>query len=598
MAKQAQVSVESLFDSLIAEGISSFEGGGEISIIEFAEEFIFNGKNSLYPPQKAILKAFYGEELTEDEVEILEYWGELDRTNYVPGRHYRHLVWESGRRSSKTTIISILVLYEFYRLISLDNPSAHYGLLPNSPIALFVISQSQEQVKETLFAQIRGYAEGSDYFKGLAESGKIEILTAEIRCPKKNVLLAAKHTNSKSLVGYSIKVLILDEAARFEIDEFGNSKADLIWSNVGKGCQTFGKEGHKIAISSAWEPGDYIEKLYEVALRDPSMLGFRLRTWDVNLNVNMSEEAIKSSEEYIKDPITAATEFEGIRAAKQGTFMIPENVKKCFLGKSCLDAVQIPLDIRNDQGDVRHYVGVQLNRLEHLVQGQSFAHCDYGIKKDSASFASVSPRQLEDGRWAIQVDGLMMWRPYIDRGPKNEAIRRTVSFLNAEEIMLQVCKARRVMLMTFDSFQSEHTLQLLHLAGICTDLMSTSNQSQLLYYTVTKNLMDAGLLIFPRDSHWSTTVESEFCNLVQNPTTGRVDHPKNSSKDAADSIVNSVYNCYLHMNKSGLMSAFAAGIATIGSQAKHKIAQLHQGDASQLKTGITRLRYARDRGVA
>lgn len=499
----------------------------------------------------------------------------------------------AGFTSHNTTIISILVLYEFYKLISLENPAAHYGLLPNSPIAIFVISQSQEQVKETLFAQIRGYAEGSDYFKGLTNSGKIEVLTAEIRCPKKNILLAAKHTNSKSLVGYSIKTLVLDEASRFEIDEFGNSKADLIWSNVGKGVQTFGKEGHKIAISSAWEPGDYIEKLYGMSQRDISSLGFRLRTWDVNLNPNMSEEMIKSSEEYIKDPLAAATEFEGIRNAKQGTFMIPDNVRKCFTGRSCLDATQIPLDVTNDLGDVRHYVGVNVSRLEPLIQGVSYAHCDYGVKKDAASFSVVSAKQLEDGRWGIQVDGIMMWKPFLDRDKNNQAIRRIVSFINAEEIMLRVCKARRVTLMTFDSFQSEHAVQTLHQSGIRTDLMSTSNQSQLLYFSVTKNLIDSGLLILPQDSHWSTTIEAEFCNLIQIPSTGRIDHTKSSTKDAADSIVNAVYNCYINMSKVGLVGAQGPGLSTIKSKSRENIAN-YQTHFPNIGGGVSRLRRAKE----
>jgi hypothetical protein len=598
MAKQTQYSAESLFDDLIAEGISSFEGGGDISIIEFAEEFIFNGKNTLYPPQRAILKAFYGEELNEDEILILEQWNLLDRTTYIPGRGYKHLVWESGRRSSKTTLISIIVLYEFYKLVSLDNPSQHYGLLPNSPIAIFVISQSLEQVKETLFAQIKGYCEGSDYFKGLILAGKIEVLQQEIRCPSKNILLAAKHTNSKSLVGYSIKVLVLDEAARFEIDEFGNSKADLIWSNVGKGCSTFGKDGHKIAISSAWENGDYIERLYDVAQRDRSILAFRLRTWDVNLNPNMSEEVIKSSEDYIKDPLAAAREYEGIRTAKQGSFMIAENVSRCFTGISAVDATQIPLDMKNEEGEVRHYVGVQITRMEHLGTGQSFAHCDYGVKKDSAAFAVVRPIQLPDGKWAIQVDAIMAWKPYIDRDRNNKGIQRVVSFLNAEEIMLEVCRARKVMKMSFDSYNSEYSIQKLHMAGISTEQMSVSNQAQLLYYSVAKTLIDQELLILPRDSHWSTTAEAEFTNLIQIPSTGRIDHPSNSSKDISDAVVNAVYNCYIHMAKSGLMSAIAGGVATIGSQARGKVAQSQGRNVIKLGSGVARLRAAKSRGVA
>lgn len=453
MVKKIEYDADLLFDSLISEGISSFEGGGNISVVEFAEDILFNGEYELYPTQRALLKTYYGEPLEEDEKAILQEWCVEDRTTWIEDRSYANLVLEAGRRGSKSSICSIISLYELYKLISLPSPAQHYGLLPNSPIAIFVISQSLDQVKETLFAAIKGYAEGSAYFKGLVKSGKIEILSTEIRCAEKNVGIYAKHTNSKSLVGYSIKCLILDEAARFEIDEFGHSKADEIWQNVGRAVRTFGKEGRKVAISSAWEPGDYIEILYDVASKDSSTIGFRLRTWDLNLNPNLSETAIKASEDYIKDPLLAALEYEGIRTSKQGSFFVPDHVRNSFTGTSVLDAREIKLDIKNKEGDLRHYVGVEIDRLVAVNSGHSFAHCDYGVKKDSAAFAVVRPFQREDGKWVIQVDGLLRWKPFLDRDKNNKGIRRVVSFLNAEDKIIQVCKARRVMLMSFDSFQ-------------------------------------------------------------------------------------------------------------------------------------------------
>ncbi len=574
VSSKPQSNTNDLFDQLISEGISSFEGGGDINVVEFAEDFIFNGEHGLYPTQRTLLKAFYNEPLDENELLLLEEWCLDNRTTWIPGRDYRNLVIEIGRRGSKSTIVSLIVLYEFYKLISLKNPAAYYGLLPNSPIAIFIIAQSQEQVKETIFAQVRGYALNSQYFKGLEKSGKIEILQEEIRCQGKNILVGAKHTNSKSLVGYSLKVLVIDEAARFEYDEFGNSKADLIWRNIGKGVSTFGKDGHKIAISSAWEPGDYIEKLLDVAKRDPSTLGFRLRTWDMNMNPNLSEAVIKAGEDYINDPISAATEYEGIRANKQGTFMNKENVRKAFTGLCAWDAKQIPWDVVNQEGEERNYVATQIDRLTHLSAGQSFAHCDYGVKKDSAAFSICHPIQLEGGKWAIQVDGFLVWKPFIDRNANNEAVKRIVSFLDVEEKLIRLCKARKVIKMSFDSFNSEHALQKLHLIGISTVEMSTTNQNQLMYYTVTKNLIDQGLLILPMDSAWTPTAELELSNVIQIPTTGRVDHVKGGSKDIADAIANSVYNCYCHMAKSGLMAATGVGVQTISSKTRGKVEKL------------------------
>ena len=463
-----------------------------------------------------------------------------------------------------STLIAILCLYEFYNLIVLDNPAKHYGLLPGSPIAILAVAQSQDQVKETLFKAIRGYSEQSNYFSSLIKTGKIHLGAEEIKCDEKKVSIFAKHTNSKSLVGYSVKCLILDEAARFEFDEFGKSKADGIWDNVGRAVLSrFGKYGKKIAISSAWEPNDYIEKLYDVATKTISTLGFRLKTWQVNLSVNSTEHIIKSSEDYVKDPITAALEYEGIRTLKQGTFFIKDNVRAAFRGLSACDAIQIPLDITNKQGDTRTYTGVEIKRLKPLLLTQSFAHCDYGVKKDGAALAVVSPVEVEPNKWGISVDILMLWKPYVDTDKYNKAVKRIVSFVNCETIFLEVAKARRVNKFSFDSYQSEHTIQKLHLAGFNTVEMSTATQEQNRYYTTTKNLIDQGLLLLPKDSTWASSAELELQNIIQLPN-GKITHSV-YAKDLSDAICNATYNCYSYMLQTGIINNGSSLISSIST---------------------------------
>lgn len=912
-------------------------------------------------------------------------------------------------------MISLIVLYEFYNLITLSNPAKHYGLLPGSPIAILAIAQTQDQVKETLFKAIKGYIEGSNFFRGLLRSKKIELQAEEIKCYEKKVSIFAKHTNSKALVGYNIKCLVLDEAARFEYDEFGRSKADGIWDNIGRACfhknnylltsdgyikveellhsypnndikvltydpityetlqtnqvtlwdnglhetksittssgrtetftnnhpvliwkdnsthpewidtgdlslgdyiasarelnifnntsllnpeearligylqgdgglsvnsirftnkdieiiddiqnilannfphcfirkidnfygwvfkkstgyrnqlitrlkelkiprckapvkrvpscissgtkrvianffnglfatdgyvtnstaphvgialsseefirdvqrelirfgiyssirykeskggknrngaqikdskawvleirdyvsiktfyteigivsknnqikeildscfqankkrsnskfnvcplgttlrvkslqmtkgikwgdlgldyhykntkfnkesilkaayvledytlinlvnnffweevtgiitnepeQTigitvdntgiianpiishntisrFGKYGKKIAISSAWEPGDYIEKLYEVAEKSINTLAFRLKTWQVNLSPNSTEFVIKNSEDYIKDPVAAAVEYEGVRALKQGSFFIPNNVKACFTGQSVVDAIQIPIDITNKENDTRTYTGIKISRLVKSTI-QSFAHVDYGVKKDGAAFAVCSPLEIEPGKWGVSVDVLMLWKPYVDRDSNNKGIKRIVSFINTEEIFYEVAKARRVTKFSFDAYQSESAIQRLHLEGINTCLMSTATAEQSKYYTTTRKLMDHGLLILPRDSHWSTSAELELSNIIELPN-GKITHSV-YAKDLSDAITNSVYNCYLHMVQNGTIiqnAAFTSSISRVSNNTYTSSSNL-RSKLSSVKQTLQRLK--------
>ena len=52
---------------------TSIRGNNDMGIVEFAEEIIFNGNPifKLFPQQRALLKAFYGEPLDDGDREIL-----------------------------------------------------------------------------------------------------------------------------------------------------------------------------------------------------------------------------------------------------------------------------------------------------------------------------------------------------------------------------------------------------------------------------------------------------------------------------------------------------------------------------------------------
>ena len=539
---------------------------GNIPIVEFAEDVLFNDKVPLFSTQKAILRSFYNEALTAQDEDILYGWKEVAsdgdvRTNWVPGRQYTGLVVEAGRRGTKSAIASIIVLYELYKLLLLPNPGLHYGLLPSEPIALFLFSQSQEQANETLFGKLRGWCGNSQFFSSLERSKVLEVLREEIRSPGKNVGVYSKHTNSPALVGYSLKMILLDEVARFTTTEEGKNVGDELWDNVGNGVSTFGSEGKKVAISSAWCKNDNIQRLWEHSKQDPSILSFRLRTWDLNPNMTRSNPIISSA--YAKDPVKARLEYEGIRATGQGNFIGIDKLKAAQVGNTCIDSKEVPIDISSAQG-VRHYAGVEVLRLETLApeELQSYGHMDYGVKRDTAAFAIARP--VKQGReWYIQVDGYLNWVPYTDV----EGYKRNVNISNVEEVLIRVCKARKVARLSFDCYQSEHTIQLLHGLGVYTEELSASRNSQYKYYTTYRDLLHAGKLIRPMDALWVAEVNTQLSDLQlrgvdQDGRAPKIIHTI-SGKDLADAEVNAVYQCYTHMLRSGMSTNITPSVSRV-----------------------------------
>lgn len=572
------MSNDHMMTSLLSALTSSIGSDSHMSIVEFAEQIVFNGDPSfsLFPQQAALLKAFYGEPLTERDLLILGNWQLEDRTTWEPTQpSYVNLVLECGRRGTKSTIASLIALRELYDLITLESPAKTYNLAPNDPIAIFVIAQSQEQVVQTIFAKIKGYAEFSYYFKGLVHNGLLEILSEEIRYPSKNIGIYAKHTNAKSLVGYSLKCLILDEAARFETNEDGINNAFYIWDNVGAGASTFKDKGRRVAISSAWEIGDPLEELYQRSLKDPSTLAFRLTTF--HLNPNLSKETGVIASQYATNPSRARLEYEGIRSGKHATYLNRENIEKACTGLVAATAYSTPLDL-SVGGDLRYYVGVQVDGLAPHKEYPSFIHVDPALKKDSAALAMCHSVLLPDGRYGIQVDLILQWKPYMDAN----ANKRLVSFTNIEANILKLCEYRKVYKVSFDSFNSAALIQQLHMKGVPTLEVSSSRASQNLYYSLLNDLINANLIVLPANSTWTPDMRAELSELVMRPN-GQIIHPC-AGKDIADAICIAIYQCYLYQVASGITHNILTKVSKVDGTHSH-LTKSHTDHRQLIKMG-------------
>ena len=317
--------------------------------------------------------------------------------------------------------------------------------------------------------------------------------------------------------------------------------------------------GKKIAISSAWHDKDNIERLRDLAEQDPTILAFNFRTWDLNPNMSRTDPIVVSA--YAKDPVHAQLEWEGIRSKGKGNYLSEQIVKPLELGSSAFDAREEDLEV-TAQGVTRYYVGLKVNRIEPLNE-VSFGHVDFGLRRDAAAFAMAHPVQIGDGLWGVQVDGYLRWAPKMD---KDIGAIRNVSFMNVEELLLQVHRYRPFHLITFDQYNSAGSIQRLHSQGILTDEVGVSNSFQFLCYDTTKDLATNGLLILPKDSIWTPDARNELTNIEikESGEKQKVTH-KVAGKDLADAIANSVYQCYKNLVSSGKMNNLKPSISTINA---------------------------------
>jgi len=244
-------------------------------------------KASVDPVVFATDPFFLGLELYPKQIEVLKLFYE---------GNYRELVMLIGRQSGKTFLTSIFALYEAFKLLILDDPAAYYGLAPGSKIFILSIAVSEDQARDTIFAQIQAKFVRSPFFKRIES----KMYSLEIRFPEKNVFIFCGTSSSASMVGRTVKLLIIDEIAKFE--ESGSKRgAWNVYNSLARSTVLFGREGKRIMISSPMHEDDIIMQLYERSQQYDDMLGLKYATWEFNPRISFDDPDMRRELE--KDPI-------------------------------------------------------------------------------------------------------------------------------------------------------------------------------------------------------------------------------------------------------------------------------------------------------
>lgn len=544
-----------LEDLLLDVQLSSASADNIKTIVEFVETEIDKEAwgIELSMNQWAVLKAYYQLPLTIEEESFLESLklSEYPRTTWDKNNPttYQYLVLEVGRRGSKSSLCSIIVCYEFYKLCHLPNPQKHYGVASNTPISMLLLATTAEQAQGTIYAQVSGLFKVVNYFKVLISKKLIKIGADEISYPSKQLGIISGNSRASSQVGYSIILLVMDEFARIEGTTGEGEDEELsaltMWSNLGASGISFNKDAKRIAMSSAWYEGDAIENLYQTAEVNPTYLGFRLCTWQLNPRFDRDNPVIDA--DYIKDPRKAALEFEGIRSGLITGFFETSEVVHCFRGENAVDAKPESPECPSK---------IIINRVS-AYHGSSYGYLDPAVQRDSYAFAFGHKETDETGKYLIFIDGIIAWKPT----PKHK-----VSIVHVQETIEKVHSSRRIVQLGVDQHNSAETAERLTAKGIPVQVYAASNKMQVAQYTCARELMHDNRLILPRSSHWRSLLQDEMCRVLMIKES-KIDHPRSGSKDLADAVAGV---CWLLMNKPNYnnYAPQVTGQSLLGSQAK------------------------------
>jgi len=429
----------------------------------------------LWLPQRVILKSFYmgtrGNEnlkLTPEEWQWLydnnkdevrdgiTYEKNIDQViakllkKEKEGFNFSELHLCVGRRGTKTILASIISAYEAYKLLTIGNGDPHkfYGIPKGEDIHIINVALSQDQAG-TLFSMIRQRIMDGPFFRNRisnATTTEIRLYTDEDLKAKKSgkspleskgsVVVLCGHSNPDTLRGKGAVLILFDELAFY--DETGKTPGSAFYTALEPSIKKFKKFGDArlVEISTPSTMAGIFYDLYRNAKTANHILSFQLPTWCVNKDIPY--ESLE--EERKRNPDGFAIEY-GAQWAKSGTY---GNYFEAGLVDRC---------IRSDLS-LHSRPQPRFNYYLHVDPANN------GNKYVAVLVAKeYYTNHLGKQRIRVRLANLWIWEPEPGIG---------LLFNEIDRQMIQICATFHPMSVSYDQWNSIHSLQLLRSHGVNT----------------------------------------------------------------------------------------------------------------------------------
>lgn len=353
------------------------------NIIEYIESS-WGLNRTLFPVQKAILKAFYGiplEKITKT-ISIRTWRG--DTINMVTEEEYFKLLYEEGRcnvpsfddlkernrlilsvgrRSGKSTMASCIMSYAVDYLLSLGNPQKYYGLTDSNVVKVTAVATDKDQAG-ILFKEASAHFESCQIFKPYIANATQSFVNfqspEDIRkygsyqekgFGKSTIEITFKSAVAKGLRGSGNFVVVLDEIAHFS-DNSGTASGQKVYEAVSfsqaaftprRGLEKVGNPEYKMVLISSplGRSGFFFEQFMDGFSDEgrKNTLCIQAPTWEVNPIID-SEFLVQT---YRQDPVVFMTECGAIFTDKTRGFItndkdleaaIDPDLRPAFMGNT------------------------------------------------------------------------------------------------------------------------------------------------------------------------------------------------------------------------------------------------------------------------
>lgn len=503
---------------------------------------------------------------------VMEHLIEINSGEYVEA------LLTGGIGVAKTTIAVYTTAYQTYLLSALRNPQKMYGLDPASEIEFIFQNMNVTLAKAVDYARFRMLLANSEYFnKSFRFDKRVE---SEMRFPN-NIIIKPVGGSAAGAIGQNVMGGVIDELNFMSVIENSKQSADKgtydqaveIYDSLSRRRKSrFMKQGKMPGIlclvSSKRYPGQFTDLKAEDAAKEKQRTGktsvyvYDKRSWDVKpegsfsgnffpvyvgsesrkpiivppeqLNDYTADEIVEVPEEYRgefeRDIMGSLRDIAGVSTlARFPYIMEPDSITACMTDMKSVFSAEYT-DFVTDKLMV-------LPKRLHKPELPRFVHVDLAVTGDSAGFAvgTISgfdkiDRGGENGIEVlphIHIDGVLEIKP-----PKNGEIL----FHKVRSLIYTLKKVGlNIQWVTFDTYQSKDSMQLLHQQGYTVGNISTD--TSMIPYDVTKLAFYDKRVTMPQHQK----VKKEFISLEKDAKKGKIDHPANGSKDCSDAVASIIY---------------------------------------------------------
>jgi hypothetical protein len=548
----SDVDLSSFFDVLDEDPFSEHP----VDVRTFVRDQAYLGQPELSEIQYTLVETM--SQIFREE-DLKRFMGDSEGANHYRKYTKNEIILQCGKGSGKDFTSTVGCAYLVYKLLCLKSPATYFGKPAGDAIDIINVAINAQQAKNVFFKGFKSKIERSPWFAGkyYAKMDSIEF--------DESITVYSGHSERESHEGLNLLMAVLDEISGFSMESASandqGKTADNIYNAFRASVDSrFPDYGKVVLLSFPRFKGDFISTRYEsviaekntyprehhfilnpelpsddpdnnfsvswdedeiVSYKIPGVLAIKKPTWEVNPTRKIEDFKLQ----FYTNPGDALMRFACMPGEATDTFFKSrDKIEKMLCLRNPVDQFRRFDDSFKIDDSKVYYIHADLAQ-KHDKCAVAVSHVEKWVKLQTFNdYEQIVP--------FIVTDVIAWWEPQRE-GP-----------VDLSEVKNWIIDLRRrgmnIGLVTFDRWNSFDIQRDLKDIGIKTDTLSVAK----------KHYEDLSMLVYEERvaAPHIDILKDELLELriMRND---RVDHPRKKSKDLADALCGSVYNCISHSRR-------------------------------------------------